>query len=408
MKIKLITTGDELLSGTIPDTNFSWMAEKLWRRGFELTGHLTVADDRDRIKETLLDAGRGVDVVLVTGGLGPTTDDITLEAAAEAFGVPLVLNHEALREIEEAFRRVGREMTSNNREQAMLPKGGHRISNHVGTAPGCHIMYQNTDYFFMPGVPKEMKQQFEEFVLPALGKKAGHSFFLQKVFRCFGLTEAALDQELRGVDLGGVRLGWRFAFPEILIKISTTDPKKGPGQIVHAEKLIREKVGLYIYSEGDETIERVIGDLLRAKKATLAVAESCTGGLISNMLTNVPGSSEYFERGVVVYSNDSKMQMLGIDLVLLQKFGAVSSEVAIAMAERIRQISGTTYGIGVTGIAGPSGGTEAKPVGTVHIAVAGPKETKEKKYFWSRDREAFKLFAAHVALHKLRRMLLSF
>ncbi|MBI2082598.1 MAG: competence/damage-inducible protein A [Deltaproteobacteria bacterium] len=407
MKIKIITTGDEILSGTILDTNFAWMAERLWGRGFELIGHLTVADDPHQIREALLGAAQEADVVIVTGGLGPTTDDITLEAAAEAFGLPLTLNATSLKEMEAHFKKIGHEMTPNNKRQAMLPKGGCRISNRVGTAPGCQIKYKDTEYFFMPGVPAEMKGQFEEFVLPILEKRAGQSFFLQKIFRCFGMAEADLDQALRESDLGPVRLSWRFLFPEILIKISTTEPKKGIDQIAHAEKLIREKVGAFIYAEGDETIERVIGRLLLEKKQTLSVAESCTGGLISNLLTNVPGSSGYFERGVVTYSNDSKLQILGIDLVLLQKFGAVSSEVATAMAERVRQISGTTYGIGVTGIAGPSGGTESKPVGTVHIAVAGPKETKERKYFWPRDRESFKLFAAHVALHKLRRMILT-
>ncbi|MBI2981632.1 MAG: competence/damage-inducible protein A [Deltaproteobacteria bacterium] len=405
MKIEVITTGDELLSGAIPDTNFTWMAERLWGRGFQLVGHLTVADDRHQIREALLGAANDADVVIVTGGLGPTTDDITLEAAAEAFGVPLVLDSIALKEMEGYFKKIGRVMSPNNKRQALLPRGGVRISNKVGSAPGCHIQYKNSEYFFMPGVPAEMKGQFAEFVLPLLKKKAGPSFFSQKIFRCFGMSESDLDQALRESDLGPVRLSWRFLFPEILIKISTTDPKKGIDQIAHAEKMIRGKVGQSIYAEGDETIEKTIGRLLNERKETLSVAESCTGGLISNLLTNVPGSSEYFERGVVVYSNDSKMQILGIDPVLLRKFGAVSPEVATAMAEGIREKGRTTYGIAVTGIAGPSGGTEARPVGTVHIAVAGPQETKEKKYFWPRDRESFKLFAAHVALHKLRRMI---
>ncbi len=407
MKIEVITTGDEVLSGSIVDTNFAWIADQLWTRGYDLVRHTTVADDPDAIGKALIAAAAASDVVIVTGGLGPTTDDITLESAAEAFGLPLELNSRALAEIEGFFQKIGRPMSPNNRRQAMLPKGSRSISNRAGTAPGCQLRFQKTDFFFLPGVPKEMKQQFEEGVLPFLTKSEPGCAFHLKVFRCFGLPEASLDQELRQTPLGDVRLGWRVVFPEILIKISSTDPVEGGDLLAAAEKTIREKVGKYIYAEGDETIERLIGRLLTTRKETVAVAESCTGGLIAHLLTNVPGSSAYFERGVVTYSNRSKSELLGVPAALLKKNGAVSAEVAIAMAEGIRKSAKTTYGIGVTGIAGPSGATEGKPVGTVHIAVAGPKETKERCYDIPRDREWFKLYAAQIALHKLRRMILS-
>ena len=429
MKIEVITTGDEVLSGSITDTNFAWIADQLWTRGYDLVRHTTVADDREAIGKALIAAAGASDVVIVTGGLGPTTDDITLEAAAEAFGLPLELNSRALAEIEGFFQKVGRSMSPNNRRQAMLPQGSSPIANCWGTAPGCHLQYQQTDFFFLPGVPKEMKQQFEEAVLPFLQKLAPGKAFHIKVFRCFGVPEAALDQELRQATLGPVRLGWRVVFPEILVKISSTDPSEGERHLEQAERVIREKIGRHIYAEGDETIERVIGRLLTVRKERLAVAESCTGGLIAHMITNVPGSSNYFERGVVTYSNKSKSELLGVNPELFKTAGAVSPEVATAMAEGARKISGTTYGIGVTGVAGgypeglasppppakPDGASPStslrdwscsKPVGTVYIAVAGPRETKEKRYDVPRDREWFKLYAAHIALHKLRRLLL--
>lgn len=403
MKIEVITIGDELLSGTIVDTNFAWIGDQLWSRGYDLTGHMTVADDPERIGKALLSAADRSELVIVTGGLGATTDDITLEAAARAFSLPLVLNEQALSEIRVFFKKVDREMSPNNEKQALLPQGARRIENRVGTAPGCLLKFRDTDYFFLPGVPKEMKRQVEDAVLPFLAKADPGRIFIGKVFRCFGLPEASLDQELRGVKLG-VRLGWRVVFPEILVKISTTDPQ-GAKELAKAEGLIRERIGKFIYAEGEESIEKVIGHLLTVRKETVAVAESCTGGLIANLITNVPGSSAYFERGMVTYSNRSKSELLGVDSQLIKKSGAVSGEVARAMAEKVRKSAKTSYGIGVTGIAGPTGGSESKPVGTVHIVVAGPKETKEKKYFFPHDREWFKLLAAHTALHKLRRII---
>lgn len=405
MKIEVITIGDELLSGAVVDTNFAWIGEKLSESGFDLHWHSTVADDLEPIGQALTSARNRSDVVIVTGGLGPTTDDITLESAAHAFGLKLVLNQEALAEIEGLFQKIGLPMTENNRRQAMLPEGAEKISNRFGTAPGCRLQIGDCQLFFLPGVPREMKGEFEETVLPYLKKKVPGHFFRSKVFRCFGLPEATLDQTLRETKLPPVRLAWRLSFPEVLIKISTTDRSSGEQDLDEAERIIRAQLGTGIYSEGDLTIEKLIGKLLQSRSETLAVAESCTGGLIAHLLTNVPGSSAYFERGVVTYSNVSKSQILGIDRKLLKKVGAVSSEVAIAMAEGIRKVSGTTYGIGVTGVAGPSGGSESKPIGTVHIAVAGPKGTKERKYFFPRDREWFKLLAAHTALHKLRRMI---
>ena len=309
VKIEVITIGDEILCGNIVDTNFAWIGDQLWMRGYDLIWHTTVADEPERIKQALLAAAGRSEMVFVTGGLGPTTDDITLQCAAEAFGVPHLHCEEALQVVRRFFDKTGREMSPNNRNQALMPQGGKVIENDVGTAPGCHFKFKNIDYFFMPGVPQEMKPQVMNTVIPFLQKKEAAQFHY-RLFRCYGLAEAQFDQQLREAkalqEIPGLRLAFRVSFPEIFIKISSTDRQSGAESVAQAERVIKEKIGSYIYAEGDNPIEQVVGQLLADKKLTLAVAESCTGGFLANMITDVSGSSSYFERGVVTYSNRSK------------------------------------------------------------------------------------------------------
>lgn len=409
MQIEVITIGDEILCGNIVDTNFAWIGDQLWMRGYDLIWHTTVADEPERIKQALLAATERSELVLVTGGLGPTTDDITLKCAAEAFGVPHLHCEEALQVVRRFFQKTGREMSPNNRNQALMPQGGKVIENDVGTAPGCHFKFKNTDYFFMPGVPQEMKPQVLNTVIPFLQVKETAQFHY-RLFRCYGLPEAQFDQQLREAKelqkIPGLRLAFRVSFPELFIKISSTDRGRGAESVAEAERVIKEKIGSYIYAEGDNPIEKVVGQLLTDRKLTLAVAESCTGGFLANMITDAPGSSAYFERGVVTYSNRSKTELLGVSEKLIQEKGAVSSEVAIAMAEGIQRVAGTNYGIGITGIAGPTGATADKPLGTVHIALAYPGGVKQRQFQFFRDRPWFKVFTAHAALHMLRRKIL--
>jgi len=406
MKIEILTVGDEVLSGAITDTNAVWLSERLWSRGYELHWRSTVADEPEKITEALLTASKRSQAVIVTGGLGPTLDDITLETAAQAFGLKLHLNEIALQAIKNRFKKIGREMTSNNEKQALLPEGSHMIPNKLGTAPGCHVIYEGAHFFFLPGVPREMKQQFDDSVLPAIeslqSEKRGYVY---RFLRCFGAPEATMAQKLESIDLTGVDLAYRVAFPEIYIKVSSwgPDPNFLERRVAAVEQQIRERLGDLVYSEGEETLPALIGRLLKEKQATLATAESCTGGYLASLLTDIPGSSAYFDRGVVTYSNASKTEILSVPESVIKTFGAVSSETAVAMAKGVRKLARATYGIGITGIAGPGGGTPEKPVGTVHIALDAEDETVERELHFATTREWFKRVVAFSAMDLLRK-----
>lgn len=415
MKIEILTIGDEILSGDIVNTNASYLSEALWSEGFEVTWHTSVCDDPSTMKEALLLASKRAQLVIVSGGLGPTADDFTLEIAAKTFKRPLALDENYLSYLKNLFRKWGRELSENNKKQAMVPRGSHTFQNRVGTAPGVGLRFRQTQFYFLPGVPKELKQIFSDFILPEVlsGLKRG-DVFESKILRCFGAAEADLDAALKDLyvnrlDIAGVRIGFRAHFPETLIKLSARgrDPQAVKRILRDAESKIREKIGKFIYGEGDTSLEEVTGALLAEKQKTVSVAESCTGGLIAHRITNIPGSSRYFNNGVVVYSNEGKMAILGVSRDIIDKHGAVSSQCAIEMAQGIRRISKTDFGIAVTGIAGPSGGTHEKPVGTVHIALADHKGIQEKKYLLPHGREWFKLLASSIALEKLRRALIS-
>ncbi len=377
MKIALVTTGDEIMSGQVIDTNAGWMSEKCWNIGAKVVWRLSVMDDEKSIGEACRLAAERADIVLVSGGLGPTADDITLPAAAKAFG----------KDIE---------------------KTGKAIPNKVGTAPGCEMQLGKALFYFLPGVPKELYPMFDDFVLPAIREKLGGVYFAEKIFHCFGAREAALDTALKGVSLGDLRLSFRVRFPEVLLKIALwgKEKEKVDAALERGREKIHAKVGEFIYGEGETSLAKVIGELLLRKKATLSLAESCTGGAIATAITDVSGASRYFERGVVVYSNRSKSELLGVSKETLEKWGAVSEEIAKAMADGIRKSAKTTYGLSVTGIAGPTGGTKEKPVGTVYIGLATPKSTVVKQFCFQRDRLEFKQLVTATALNILRQTLL--
>ncbi len=409
MKIEVITIGDEVLSGKVVDTNFSWLGDRLWSSGYRLHRHSTVGDESTEISQALLAAVGRSEAVIVTGGLGATLDDITIEVAAKAFELPLVLNEVALQAIRERFRKLGREMTPNNEKQAMLPRGGRIIPNKLGTAPGCHLVHQGTHFFFLPGVPQEMRSQFDETVMPLLkdlDPEKRESCF--KVLRCFGAPEATIDQRLKGMNLEGVDLAFRVVFPEILLKVSAwgEDRKVLEEKASKVEGEIRDRLGDLVYGEGEEGLPVVVGRLLVEKKATLAVAESCTGGNLAGLITDVPGSSRYFDRGVVTYSNRSKSELLQVPESVIKTFGAVSSETAAAMAKGIRKMAKTTYSLAITGIAGPEGGTLEKPVGTVYIALDSDLGVEGRELHFPTRRDWFKRLVAFAALDLLRKKLL--
>lgn len=407
MKIEIITTGDEVVGGAIVDTNSAWIAARCSDIGHQVIRHTSVADYLEDIGDVLQAAAGRADAVIVTGGLGPTADDLTIEAAARTFGKKLLRDEDVMSQMREFFKRIGRPMSASNDKQAMVPEGGIVLKNKVGTAPGIQVQLGNADFFFLPGVPKELYQIFDDSVMPWLKERA-EGAIAERALRCFGMTEASIDEKLSGIDLGGVRLSFRVKFPEILLKVvARSTGGSAPQNVVdRAAKLIRDSLGEIVYGEGDRDIAQVVGDMLNERKFQISVAESCTGGLLADMITDVPGASSYFERGAVSYSNRSKQEMLGVGEEILREHGAVSRETATAMAEGIRNSSGSSIGVGITGIAGPSGGGPEKPVGTVHIAIATQSGTEAHAYCYNRERRGFKQLVAWTALDLVRRNLL--
>ncbi|MBW2664410.1 MAG: competence/damage-inducible protein A, partial [Deltaproteobacteria bacterium] len=373
MKAEIFATGDEILTGAVIDSNSAYIAQKLEEAGIEVVRHGCVGDDVEAIAAILKEISTRADMVVVTGGLGPTLDDITAEAAARAAGVELVFDREAMYCIENFLKTQGRDVIALNKKQAMLPDGSECLVNSVGTAPGFVLKTGGCVFFFLPGVPSEMRRMLSGGVLPWIDKlqKGERSFSLVKTISTFGLTEASVNERLAGFTekFSGIKLGLRARFPIIYVKLYVRGKDKERADILleKALEFVLNKIGEFAFSTDGESMETIVGSLLRRKKATIAIAESCTGGLISNLLTNVPGSSDYFLFSGVTYSNKTKIKVLGVSEATLKKYGAVHEETAKEMADGVRRISGATYGISTSGIAGPGGGTNEKPVGTVCI-----------------------------------------
>ncbi len=429
LRCEILSTGDEVLTGQIVDTNAAWLAERLGSLGFEVARHTTVGDDRAMLAAAFRALGASADVVLCTGGLGPTIDDLTTEVAAEVLGAGLKLDQAALEYMEGLWKIRGRPMPENNRKQAMIPEPAEVLANPIGTAPGFTVRIDSAWFYFMPGVPREMKRMFAEQVVPRLEKlRPEPAVFEVRVYRCFGLPESAVDQLLAGLEdrFPGVKLGFRAHFPEIQVKLTVKgaghrpglrpdEPGYAPDPSVDAARApleaasedVRQRMGAHVFSDG-AAMEEVVGAALREAKATLATAESCTGGLVAEMMTRVPGSSEYFDRAFVTYTNQAKMEMLGVDEGILREHGAVSEPCARAMAEGARARAGTTYAASVTGVAGPGGGTADKPVGLVYVALATPDRTYVRRLRWTGSREQVRSISAMVALDMVRRALAGF
>jgi nicotinamide-nucleotide amidase len=407
MKIEIITTGDEVMQGTIVDTNTAWIAERLVPLGHEIVRHTSVGDDMMAISDALTQAAARDDAVFVTGGLGPTADDITIEAASRAFEIPLVRDDTVLDGIRRFFEKIGREMSPSNEKQALVPEGARILANTVGTAPGVQVHMGGADFFFLPGVPKELYQIFDDSIIPWLRERSGLRF-AKRVLRCFGLPEASIDEKLSRVDLAGARLSFRVKFPEVLLTVvaRSKDEVEAQTQVDAAANAIKETLGDAVYGEGETPLAEVVGRLLKARGMKLAVAESCTGGLLCSTITDVAGASEYFECGAITYSNASKESMLGVSAEILSSYGAVSKETVSAMAEGMRRESEADIAVAITGIAGPGGGSAAKPVGTVHIGLATLKNTWTHEFQYARDRLWFKQLVAATALDLVRKYLM--
>jgi len=413
MKAEILATGDEIRSGTLVDSNSAHISEKLEENGVEVVRHTCVGDDLSMLTSTLREIGRRVDVCVVTGGLGPTTDDRSAEAAAKAAGLELVENEEALANVESFFKKFKRPMTASNRKQAFLPAGARVLFNPVGTAPGFAVTLKGCRFFFLPGVPYEMKRMLADHVIPDLLTMQGYAALHSRVktITTFGLPESLAGEKSAGVEAAfpGVQLGLRANFPQIQVKLygRDSDANRLEERLDEAGRWIVGQLGKHVVSEDGESMQAVVAKLLLEEAATLALAESCTGGLIANWLTHVAGSSGYFLFSGVTYSNQAKIDVLGVDPKTLEGHGAVHEETARQMAEGARKVAGATYGLSTSGIAGPDGGSEDKPVGTVCIGFAAPDRSYGRRLFFPFGKRLMnkKIFAM-AALDILRKELI--
>lgn len=394
--------GTELLLGDIIDTNGAYLARRLAPLGINLYYKCTVGDNLERLKGVLRIALDRSDLIITSGGLGPTLDDLTKEAIAAAFGVDMVLDEEAKANVEGFFKRLGRAMSPNNLRQAMLPRGARPIYNPVGSAPGVILERDGRIVISLPGVPRELEVMTEETVIPYLAEKAGKGRVIKsRTLKTRGIGESLLEMELMDLIKGQTNptIAPLASIEEVKLRITASgSPEEVDHLLAETEAKIRERVGSFIYGVDEENFVGVVARRLKERQLTIGVAESCTGGLISHMLTNIPGSSSYYERGVVVYSNEAKMELLKVPPALLAKYGAVSREVAVAMATGVREIARTDLGLAVTGIAGPEGGTPEKPVGLVFIALASADSVECKRFTFPGDRLSNKNRAAMAAL----------
>jgi len=409
---EIIATGDEIRCGALVDSNSAYIAEHLEMAGVRVTRHDCVGDDLAVLIDLFKEVGQRADVVLVTGGLGPTVDDLSAEAAAQAAGVGLVEDPVALAAIEAFFTRHKRQMNPTNRKQAWLPAGATRLDNPIGTAPGFMLTIGTAVFFFMPGVPGEMRRMLADQVLPRIATLQGgrRGFCLVKTIVTFGLGESVCGDQLAPIEqaLPGIKLGLRAKFPEIHVKLYAEgmDHAHLDHLLDRGSRWVKDRLGIKVVSLEGKALEAVVGHLLRQSNATIALAESCTGGLIASMLTDVAGSSDYFLFSAVTYANQAKIDVLGVDPGTLNTHGAVSEETARQMAQGVRQRAGSTYGLAVSGIAGPDGGTPEKPVGTVCVGLAGPQATLTRRYLFNfTSRSMNKTFFAALALDLLRRQM---
>ncbi len=410
----VLTVGDELLRGEIVDSNKSFLSERLLELDIETTRHVTVSDTADEIAVQLRAAALHARVVLVSGGLGPTRDDITTAVVARTFGRELIRRPEEVERIRAFFASLGREMAENNAKQADFPDDAELLPNPVGTAPGFLLEVEQTLFFCMPGVPRELYRMVDEQVLPRLrehrigGPREGVVRAL--LLRTFGLGESALDRELSDLSDAsrGVTLGFRTQFPDNLVRVVArgADDAVARARLDEAVAEVKRRLGSLVVGEGDAPMESVVGRLLIDGKHTVAVAESCSGGLVASLLTDVPGSSAYLLEGVVAYSNEAKIRGLGVSPDDLAAHGAVSQSVAEQMARGVRERAGAEFGVATTGIAGPDGGSEEKPVGTVYVAMASEREVAARRYQLFTDRARNKRLTAQIALDWLRRRVL--
>ena len=414
MKAEIICIGTELLLGHIVNTNASFIAKKLAELGIDHYYQTTLGDNPQRLSETIKKGLSRSDFVITTGGLGPTVDDITTQTIANVTGKRLVLENAVLKKINNYFKRQGRNIPKGSLRQALIPEGAKWLKNPFGTAPGLIVEAGEKAVIALPGPPREMQPMVENYIVPYLKTRCwgngvrdtGHPIIKSRALRLIGLAEPRVNDRVK--DLlnlsGAVTVGIYTKQREVELKIMAKkeNEKSANKEIGRIEKIIRKRLKDYIYGADDETLEAAVGIALLRKRKTIAVAESCTGGLISDLLTNVPGSSNYFKEGLVAYSNECKIKALGVPAEDIKKYGVVSAQVATKMAQGIRNKTGVDIGIGVTGIAGPGGATKTKPAGLVYIALTSKNKTICKQYNFLGSRIDIKYSAAKATLDLIR------
>jgi nicotinamide-nucleotide amidase len=410
MKAEIIAVGSELLTPYRLDTNSLFLTDELNKLGIRVIHKAVVGDSPDEMRSSFRHALDRAELIIASGGLGPTDDDRTRETVAELLRRNLRLDEGILRGIQERFRRFGRAMPEINARQAMVPEGATILPNPRGTAPGLWLEASGHVLVLLPGVPNELRAMFETEVRPRLAKLGDHEHLFTRDLRITGLPESEVEQRVRP-------LYTLYPDTETTILSSPTGiqlhPRIWSDDAAKAEKLLDEIVermalalGEHLYSMSGESLEEVVSRALTENRSTIAVAESCTGGMLAERLTNVPGSSNYFVGGVVCYANELKTALVGVPPELIESKGAVSTEVALALAEGIRKRTGATLGVGVTGIAGPGGGTPEKPVGLVHISIADERGPRERAFRFPGDRDRIRIQASQTALDTVRRYFL--
>ncbi|WP_020531351.1 competence/damage-inducible protein A [Flexithrix dorotheae] len=408
---EIITIGDEILYGQITDTNSQWISAELDKAGIKTIRKVSIGDQKSEILSAIEEAQTRADIILITGGLGPTKDDITKKTFAEYFGVEMFQDKSVLENIEGLFKARGREINELNQQQAFVPKNARVIMNLVGTAPGMWFEQNGKVMVSMPGVPSEMKKMMSEQIIPSLQEKFETPFILHKMIKTIGIGESKLAPMIEHWEDNlpdHIKLAYLPRMGQVRLRLTAfgTDKQKLDIEIGEQIKKVVPIIGKYIYGFDEEEVEHTIGRLLLQKKQTLATAESCTGGLLADKITDIPGCSAYFKGGIVAYSNEVKMSQLGVLEETLKAHGAVSEQTAMEMAKNVREKYNADYGISTTGIAGPDGGVPGKPVGTIYIGYSDQKETFAKLLNLTQDRHININFTYNAILNLLRKKLM--
>jgi len=412
MKAIILSIGDELVLGQTVDTNSAWISQQLATVGCAVAAHLTVGDDQKAIEQAMLESVGRCDVLIVSGGIGPTEDDLTRQALAAVMNVPLELSEPWLMRLKEYFAKLGRPMPDTNSVQAMIPRGATLIENEKGTAAGIDATYKSGDQkticrvFVMPGVPKEMKAMFEHDVLPHVRESSGGAVILSRTLHTFGMGESAVAEKLGSLMMRqkNPSVGTTVSAGIVSLRINARfdSREQAANELEKTVATCQAALGDLIFGADEQNMQEQVGAMLRQRGEWVAVAESCTGGWLAKMLTDASGSSRYFSFGWVTYGNDAKQKLLDVSPALLNQHGAVSEEVVTAMARSALRHSAADYALAISGIAGPEGGTAEKPVGTVCIALASDPHTVARTFRFPGDRDFIRDRSAKMALTMLR------